>query len=113
MGFDVSELRKLSADLGKAGPKATALASVAVRKTALDIEADAKTLAPVDTGNLRNSIGSDIQELSAEVGPTASYSAYLEYGTSKMSAQPFMGPAFERRAPGLEQVLGKIAEGIL
>ena len=32
------------------------LASKAVRKTAFDIQATAKTLAPFDTGNLRNSI---------------------------------------------------------
>jgi HK97 gp10 family phage protein len=113
MGFDTSELRKLSADLGKADAKVTGLASKAIAKTALDIEADAKALAPVDTGYLKGSISSDIGTLSAEIGPTASYGHFLEYGTSKMAAQPFMGPAFERRVPGLEKALGQIGSKIL
>ncbi|ELA80202.1 HK97 gp10 family phage protein, partial [Enterococcus faecium EnGen0002] len=30
----------------------------------------------------------------AQVGPQSDYSPYLEYGTRFMSAQPFVGPAF-------------------
>lgn len=110
---DFSEVAKLAADLGKAGAKAGALASVAVRKTALDIEASAKAVAPVDTGNLRNSISSDIAKLHAEVGPTAAYGVYVEYGTSRMAPQPYLGPAFDRHAPGLEAALGQIGATIL
>jgi HK97 gp10 family phage protein len=46
--------------------------------------------APVDTGFLRDSIR--VQEASAErltVVSEAEYSAYVEFGTYKMSAQPF------------------------
>lgn len=113
MGFDTSELRRLSADLGKADAKVTELASKAIAKTALDIEADAKALAPVDTGLLKNSISSDIKPLSAEIGPTTHYAGYVEHGTSRMAAQPYMGPAFDRRAPGLEKALGQIGGKIL
>jgi HK97 gp10 family phage protein len=113
MGIDIGDLRKLSFDLGNAGLKATDLASKAVRKTALDIEADAKALAPVDTGNLKNSIGSDVQTLAAEIGPTASYAPFLEAGTSRMAAQPFMGPAFDRRSPGLVAAMEQIADQVL
>lgn len=111
---DFSELRKLSLDLKLAGVRVGAQASAAVRKTAFDIVADAQALAPVDTGNLRASISADILgdgrfgAVEAEVGPTASYGAFVEWGTSRMAPQPYLGPAFDRRAPGLEQALGQL-----
>jgi HK97 gp10 family phage protein len=35
-------------------------------------------------------------DLTAEVGPTAEYGAFVEYGTSRMRAQPYMTPASEQ-----------------
>jgi HK97 gp10 family phage protein len=114
MGIDIGEVRQLSFDLGRAGLKATTLASQAVRKTALDIEADAKALAPVDTGNLKGSISVDsLGPLAAEIGPTATYGIFQEYGTSRMPPQPFMGPAFDRRSPGLVAAMEQIADEVL
>ena len=97
-GYD--DLLKLSADLGKASYEVTRKAQLVVAKTAHDIEADAKSLAPVDTGMLRNSISTTIGAggLSAEIGQTASYAAHVEFGTRRMRPQPFMRPAAERRA---------------
>lgn len=111
MGFDTSAIRKLQADLGRLSARAVPTASKAVARTAHDIEADAKALAPVDTGNLRNSISSDIGVLSAEIGPTAEYGLYVEEGTSRMAPQPYMGPAADTRFPELEQALGAIVDG--
>jgi HK97 gp10 family phage protein len=113
MVSDFSEIYKLATDLGKAGAKAGFMASAAIAKTAHDIERDAKVAAPVDTGNLRNSISSDIARLHAEIGPTAAYGIYVEYGTSRMAPQPYLGPAFDRNAPGLEKAIGDIGGRIL
>lgn len=117
MSYDASELRSLAADLGK-GPRVLGrLARTAVRKTAKDVEHTAKLLAPVDTGNLKSSIGtSDLRamgtsgSIEAEVGPTANYGIYLELGTSRMAAQPFMGPAADKHSPAFEQAMAEIAE---
>lgn len=116
---DFGELRALSIDLAAAAGRVGALASAAVRKTALDIQADAQAIVPVDTGNLKSSIGVDVAGdgrfgvVEAEIGPTASYGAYVEYGTSRMAPQPYMGPAFDRRAPDLERTLGQAVEDLL
>lgn len=110
---DTSELRKLALDLAEAPSRIQRRAPAAIRKTALGIERDAKILCPVDTGNLRSSIGSDIGVLSAEIGPTAEYGGYVEQGTSRMSPQPYLGPAFDRRIGTLEQALGNAVEDIL
>lgn len=81
------------------------LAGVAVRKAAFDTARDARTLAPVDTGNLRNSIGVTAdtgwrgETLTATVGPTAHYGRYVEEGTSRMGPQPYMMPAADRQEP--------------
>lgn len=112
-------LRALSADLTTAGRQVGQRARTVIRKAAIDIERDAKALAPVDTGNLKNSIGhSDLRigttgNLVAEVGPTANYGVFLEQGTSRMAAQPFMGPAADRHAPAFEQAMQQLgAEAI-
>lgn len=113
MHFDVSELRDLSGDLKKGAAKVEALAPRVVAKVAHDIEADAKVFAPVDTGNLESSITADVDGLTAEIGPTASYGGYQEYGTSKMHAQPYMGPAAEKNTQPFEDAMGKVGEKIL
>lgn len=111
---DASELNALVVDLGLAGARAGAAVSVVVRKTALRVEAEAKAFAPVDTGNLRNSISGEITSdgrsdaVEAVVGPTASYGAFVEFGTSRHGPQAFMGPAFDRAQPDFLAALAQI-----
>lgn len=70
--------------------------SIIVGDTAHEIAETAKRLVPVDTGNLRESIqsmqgASDPLTATVEVG--ADYAAYVEEGTSRMAAQPYLEPA--------------------
>jgi len=120
MGFDVSGLRQLSIDLGRSATgQVGAKVAVAVRKTAHSIEATAKTLAPVDTGNLRGSISTSVTgdgqsgPISAEIGPTASYGHYLETGTSRSGPQPYMTPAADRHEPELYAAIAAITARVL
>lgn len=105
---DTREVDKLAFDLGKAPEQVTRKAGRAIAKTAHDIEHDAKILVPVDTGFLKNSISSDVEELSAEIGPTANYGGYVEEGTSRQGGQPYLRPAFDRRKEGLVKALEDI-----
>lgn len=71
-----------------------------VEGAARGIEARAKMKAPVKTGNLRNSIGSDQEsEYVWYVRVGAEYGAYVEYGTRHTAAQPFLLPALEEVRP--------------
>lgn len=116
MEIDASALYDLGKDLGKGPKRFVQQAVIAVRKTALDIEGTAKSIVAVDTGNLKNTIGhSDFRTMSgssieAEVGPTAEYGHYVEKGTSRMAAQPYMAPALEAHEGAFEAILGDIAE---
>lgn len=107
--LDTSELTALGVRLTAAGPAAQAQASAALGRTAYAIEGDAKVLAPVDTGNLVNSISTSIDGTTAEIGPTAEYGVYVELGTSRMAGQPYMAPAADRRIPEYVNALSQIA----
>lgn len=70
-----------------------------VRKNGVGLQKATQKKAPVDTGTLKRSIGIDITDsgMTATVEPTAEYSAYVEYGTRFMKAQPYMKPALEEQ----------------
>jgi HK97 gp10 family phage protein len=78
------------------------------------IQQAAQALCPVDTGALRDSITTNIEDLGTtirgSVGPTMPYASYVEYGTGRlgspapyphvmswpgMKAQPYMRPAYD------------------
>lgn len=63
------------------------------------VDRQAKQGAPVDTGRLRSSItwrlGRDSQGLLGIVGTNVTYAPYVEFGTSRTGAQPFLRPALQ------------------
>ena len=65
----------------------------ALTRIGLQAETYAKRECPVDTGNLRNSITNAIDDKSAYVGTNVEYAPYVELGTSRAKAQPFIKPA--------------------
>jgi HK97 gp10 family phage protein len=117
--FNAAGVRRLQATLTRKEGTVGAQAARALRKTAHDIEADAKALAPVDTGALKNSISTDISgdgrfaSMHAEIGPTVDYAHFVEAGTSRMGPQPYMRPAAERRFPGFRRAILDIGGDIL
>lgn len=86
----------------------------AIRRVVIEnanaITADAKSLCPVKTGKLRASIKPTIHAsgLGATVGTDVEYSSYVEFGTSRQRAQPFLFPAFEANRQGFLNSLKRI-----
>lgn len=70
---------------------------IALVRGGLQIELAAKEMCPVDTGRLRGSITTDkryIQKFLVMVGTKVDYGPYVEFGTKKMDARPYLFPAF-------------------
>ena len=87
------------------------LLGAVVAKTAGDVEATAKSLAPVDTGFLRNSIQAErVTDLEWEVNVGAEYGAYVELGTSRMAPRPYLTPAVEAVREPFRKTLAAVVE---
>lgn len=65
----------------------------ALERIGMQAEGYAKDLCPVDTGNLRNSITHTSDGKAAYIGTNVTYGKYVELGTVKMAAQPYLRPA--------------------
>lgn len=67
----------------------------ALERIGLSAEGYAKKECPVDTGNLRNSIthAVEMDEKAAYIGTNVEYAPYVELGTRRSKAQPFLKPA--------------------
>jgi HK97 gp10 family phage protein len=89
-----------------------ARANALVAKAAMDIEREAKTRAPVDTGNLRNSIqASRVAMGHWKVVVGADYGYFVEWGTVHMAAQPFLRPAINAVQPNFQRALRSLTAG--
>jgi len=110
--IDTTPLAELAADLRGLADEADDFARLVIDKVAHDVVADAQTFAPVDTGNLRSSIGFDLDDdkLGASIGPTASYGAHVEFGTSRHGPQSYLSVAYARNAQPFEQAMGQIID---
>lgn len=98
-------------ELTGSSEKALNAACEELTKTAYDIEKTAKqnikTNKTVDTGRLLGSVKTKTKKsngsVEAEVGTNVEYANYIEYGTRKMGAKPFLNPAFDSETAGLDQ----------
>jgi len=88
----IAGMAKLTAQLNAIG---LAFTVDDLAEGALVIATQAENNCPVDTGFLRSTVfvreaGDDV-----EIGFEAPYSSYVEFGTYKMAAQPYLRPAFD------------------
>lgn len=102
----VAGLSKLTAQLERVGYQFTVEDLVMGANVILD---EAQALCPVDTGYLQSTgfiqaVGNDVQ-----VGFEAPYASYVEFGTYKMAAQPFLRPALDNaETAALEAIVDSI-----
>lgn len=79
---------------------------------ALQVRERARQLVPVDSGDLKRSIkarkpkGTKRGEIRREVGATEYYAHFVESGTKKIKAQPFLKPALDETTPKIVDRIG-------
>ena len=69
-----------------------------------------------DTGRLANNVVANLPtsgNISAEVGTNVQYGRYLEFGTSRMAARPWLLPSFNKAKVGVEAKLKRAIERAL
>lgn len=78
----------------------------ALKAIGIFVEGEAKVRAPYDTGRLRDSMDHRVDEGAAKViiGTPVEYAPYVEFGTSKMKAQPYLRPALEGNKDRIQQI---------
>jgi len=94
-----------------------------IRKAAKVIERDMKARAPRRTGTLEKSIEIEVKEVKilqndirvgvGPVGDDAFYWYFIEKGTYKMSAQPFVRPAFDNNERKVKKMIENGIENLL
>jgi len=99
------DTRKLDAILRNLGKNTSA----ATEEIASDIVELARENAPVDTGELRDSIRVEVDGNDHTVVVGADHGAFVEFGTSKMAAQPYLGPAVAK----VRRNLAKYFKGVV
>ncbi len=90
----------------------------AVQSGAFLIENDAKINCPVRTGTLRRSIHTDVEHVdqdrvTARVSPGVDYGVYVELGTRRQHAHPYLRPAFESQKDAAVQEISNALGAML
>lgn len=113
MEFEFEGIDELVQQIEAMGQNAEGAKNEALDKSAEFLQEEVRTIAPIRAvggGNLRAHIErSEVKDGEIEVyvdnQGKAYYGHMLEFGTSKMSAQPFMFPAFQRSTFGINKIL--------
>lgn len=86
---------------------------VALEEIGLLAENYAAKKCPVDTGDLRGSITYEVDADNnvVHIGTNIEYAPYVELGTSRQKAQPFLRPAASEHGAQYRQVLRKALGG--
>lgn len=76
-------------------------------------EGYAKKICPVDTGRLRNSISHTVRETeqAAYIGTNVTYAPFVELGTRRQKAQPYLKPAVADHSAQYKKIIQKAMKG--
>lgn len=85
----------------------------ALEAIGLYVESRAKLLTPVDTGRLRDSIDHFSDKEKATIGTAVEYAVFIEKGTSKQVAQPYLTPAVEDNIKEINRLASKTIKDMM
>lgn len=92
-----------------------ALKDVMIKST-LVVEGKAKKEVPVLTGRLRSSINNEVKKEGdgyiGKVGTNVEYAPFVEFGTSRSKAKPYLFPAFKDSRVSIIRFLENAIKGI-
>lgn len=108
--------KELQRAFRKAYEKSPEVTQAVIKNNGEKLRARAMALSPVDTWFMHDNIDSYYQGggslFEAFVHSRAGYSGFVEFGTRKMSAQPFMRPSVEWIGPQFGKDIKDAAKGL-
>lgn len=93
ISLDISGIDEVKASLDEYNKKLDEGIRKGLAQSGQLVKSAARANCPVDTGNLRRSITKQTFDRRAVVGTNCDYAAYVEFGTCKMRAKPYLVPA--------------------
>jgi HK97 gp10 family phage protein len=107
--FTITGIEEFQQKINLLTEKLPAAAFEVISQAADKMVSDAKSFAPVRTGFLRDNISITNQNSYAiQVSSVAYYSAFVEFGTSKMQPEPFFLPAIMQNIPTPQALLAAL-----
>lgn len=107
------EYARYARDLALAADGIDEKAAAATDEVGRGALSTARGRAPVDTGRLRSELRLVRRGSAVAVESATPYSIYQEFGTSRMPAHPFIGPAFDRWAPELVRKVEAVRDDVV
>lgn len=96
MGIRARGIQGAQQRLNRLADRLAGVTNDAINEFADEVVTHMKGVVPVDTGKLRDSIEKKQEGDSVSVGPRGvEYAEYVEYGTSRSPAQPYVRPTIE------------------
>ena len=111
--FRIEGIGKVKAALDRKHTQIVVATTKGLREAGELLKGEIQARAPVRTGALRESVRVIETQNGCAVGPEKFYARFLEFGTSRMSARPFIRPAFEENKEKLMETIAKAAKGAL
>jgi len=96
-------------DSGKTINEAQEALDRALERIGIEAEGQAKLYltesGAVDTGRLRGSVSHVTQPRAVTIGTNVEYAPYIELGTYKMAARPYLSPAIKNHLDRYKQII--------
>lgn len=108
-----AEFARFARDLTAAATGIDLRANAAAERVGRGALETARANAPVDTGELRRGLRFRRDGSRAVVESSTFYSAFQEFGTSRMAPDPFIGPAAQLWGPRLFDEVEQIRDDVV
>lgn len=114
--IDTSQLTRLGANAAAAHAAVPGEIVIGMTRSVIGVERDAKIIVPVDTHTLQRSITHEVTASAdgavGKVGTNVKYGPFVEDGTYKMKARPYLKPSLTKNLAAIgrefEQVIKRV-----
>ena len=118
--LELEGIENLIAEVEKLGAKGNRIENKALREAGDIVKQAIKQEVPVRTGRLKRSIEASgirtkdgIKHVAVGPGKDGYYGKFVEFGTVKMKAKPFMAPSYEKsKAAAMEKIAEELRKGL-